>query len=234
MRISTLYTATSMRDLWKFLDEPLDSFEPEVLSWVLHCIYDVSLLPIIGYNTKEMAAFYDTRLDKFLEGIHEGFQRQIEKARREYGLKKIGTLEHTKDTLITAYAYDSVPMKIYDEYFAVVNGLIDEAASQKRSSPALRLRVIAMLHAYRGQPITKDNVQSIAEQYGHRDGKKLLQHFGRYQNVTNRIGSSDTLRANQEHLKVLNETIELLSQESEFEAKAISERDMFKVQANLD
>ena len=84
----------------------------------------------------------------------------------------------------------------------------------KKNQPSLKLRQIALLHYYEGNPITLSNGDEIADNFGHSSGRRLYQLYNYYCNTTDRRGIVDESKAKQRNkILLFKSVIDLLSDE---------------------
>lgn len=66
---------------------------------------------------------------------------------------------------------------------------LDKATPATSGKASLSLRKIALIHVYRGVPITRENCNEIALENGYKSGEKLRILYGEYKSASNRKGT---------------------------------------------
>lgn len=104
-------------------------------------------------------------------------------------------------------------LKEFDRIIAEEKHEIDLNKLQKTNkNPVLSISQIALLFVYKGDSITKINMDLIANDYGHRSGHKLYQKFSEYSSPANRKAKPDPLSKKklQNKINLFESVIELL------------------------
>ena len=116
--------------------------------------------------------------------------------------------------------------EIFDNHYNQELANIEDNNIKKNEN----MKVIALVYYYNGQYITRDNAQSIANNYGYNaktSGEGLYHDFTYYADNTNRKASGETKIKCNNRIKYQNRVIELLSNE-EAKSKAITELNLLK------
>ena len=69
------------------------------------------------------------------------------------------------------------------------NSYLEKTQKTTRYNASITINEIALLHFYRGMQITRQNSNSIAQNYGMNSGEKLFQRYTHYTSRANRIGT---------------------------------------------
>jgi len=231
--------AKSMKELRAFLkEEQLDSYRPDVLEfyksdplskWLEHC-------PEEAYPTADEVQGFEQELeDKFVDGVHDNFKKQIGMVEeQDYGkAKKENRLNRIERTLDYAEKIDIItaPKQIYADYRGEIKELRARLVSSGESEKHLPLRVIALIYFYSGDPITLENATKTAINHGHKSGRALYYRYLHYADRGNRIHPKGP-RADKAHLKRLKTVIDLLT-DKRANTKAQDDLNTFKAATGL-
>lgn len=108
---------------------------------------------------------------------------------------------------------------------------------EKEQNNKLSQRQIALIHAYKNDPITRDNGPEIAKINGYTSktsGEKLYQLFNEYYNPVDRKGDEGSKRKNQSKVKLIQSIIEHLPIVNQQRAKDEKENLIIMTNANYD
>lgn len=130
----------------------------------------------------------------------------------------------TNKVYLTTHVNHTPPFLIYVRLYIEYLDLYDRATKRPTQKPKSELTMpkIALIYAYRGEFITRDNANGIAHENGYNSklsGEKLYQEFIYYIDKRNRTQDEDTERKLKNKIKLLESVVPHLPKDSIQKAK---------------
>lgn len=107
----------------------------------------------------------------------------------------------------------------------------DNRISYTKNKPPYTLQQIALICHYSARPVTRENGNELASEFGYRSGEALYHQYTHYQSNSNLLGDEGSFIKNRNKIKALNKIIEYFKSNEKVKEKIV--RDIKAIEKHM-